>query len=317
MAIANPSQELLVSCALATDLLLAKEEADIRYIEYAGMVAENRARKEAERGSMPVQGGRAAAGNGASQGSMENKYSKEGEALSREDRIPAGNTPSQDNEAQAQDRPPAESETRAALRNAVMKGNRNGIAAVTRQALAEGEEPASLLNGVLLPAINDVGELFDKGKYFLPQLIGSAEAMKNAIEVLEPLLLKETDAADMPTVVIATVEGDIHDIGKNLVALMLKNYGYRVIDLGKDVTAEKIVETAIEENAEMIGLSALMTTTMMRMKDVVELAAAKGCKSRIIIGGAAVTESFAQEIGAHGYSRDAAECVRLVERLLG
>ena len=315
MAIANPSQELLVSCALATDLLLAKEEADIRYIEYAGMVAENRARKEAERGSMPVQGGRAAAGNGASQGSMENKYSKEGEALSREDRIPAGNTPSQDNEAQAQDRPPAESETRAALRNAVMKGNRNGIAAVTRQALAEGEEPASLLNGVLLPAINDVGELFDKGKYFLPQLIGSAEAMKNAIEVLEPLLLKETDAADMPTVVIATVEGDIHDIGKNLVALMLKNYGFHVIDLGKDVPKEEIVRAAKENNARIIALSALMTTTMQRMREVIEYAREQNVDAKVMIGGAVITQDYADEIGADGYSADAAEAVRLAKRL--
>ena len=97
---------------------------------------------------------------------------------------------------------------------------------------------------------------------------------------------------------------------------MLRNYGYRVIDLGKDVTAEKIIETAMTEDAAIIGLSALMTTTMMRMKDVVELAAVNGCRSKIIIGGAAVTESFAQEIGAHGYSKDAAECVRLVERLL-
>ena len=133
---------------------------------------------------------------------------------------------------------------------------------------------------------------------------------------MEPMLEREGDAAKKATVVIATVEGDIHDIGKNLVALMLKNYGYHVIDLGKDVPAEQIVEAAMQEQAKIIGLSALMTTTMMRMKDVVELAAQKGCESRIVIGGAATTESFAKEIGAHGYSKDAAECVRLVERLL-
>lgn len=105
---------------------------------------------------------------------------------------------------------------REKLYNAVMKGNRNGIAAITKEALSTGEEASALLNEILLPAINEVGELFDKGKYFLPQLIGSAEAMKNSIEVLEPLLLKNADTDNMPVVVIATVEGDIHDIGKIL-----------------------------------------------------------------------------------------------------
>ena len=122
--------------------------------------------------------------------------------------------------------------------------------------------------------------------------------------------------AGMPTLVIATVEGDIHDIGKNLVVLMLKNYGYNVIDMGKDVPCEDIVDTAIREDAAIIGLSALMTTTMMRMQDVVELCKEKGCKSKVIIGGACITQSFADEIGADGYSKDAAECVKLVERLL-
>jgi 5-methyltetrahydrofolate--homocysteine methyltransferase len=129
-------------------------------------------------------------------------------------------------------------------------------------------------------------------------------------------LEKKGDGADMPTIVFATVEGDIHDIGKNLVVLMLKNYGYRVIDLGKDVPAETIVDTAMSEGAAIIGLSALMTTTMMRMQDVVELCREKGCTSKVIIGGACITQSFADEIGADGYSGDAAECVKLVERLL-
>ena len=115
---------------------------------------------------------------------------------------------------------------------------------------------------------------------------------------------------------MATVEGDIHDIGKNLVVLMLKNYGYHVIDLGKDVSKERIIQAAIEEKADIIGLSALMTTTMMRMKDVVELATEKGYEGKIIIGGACITQSFADEIGADGYSGDAADCVKLVQRLL-
>lgn len=121
------------------------------------------------------------------------------------------------------------------LKTAVLKGNRNGIVKITKEALESGEKPAELLNQVLLPAINQVGEFFDQGKYFLPQLIASAEAMKNSIEVLEPLLQTGGTGEEMPVVVIATVEGDIHDIGKNLVALMLKNHGFHVIDLGKDV----------------------------------------------------------------------------------
>lgn len=281
MAIANPSQELLVSCALATDLLLAKDEADIRYIEYANTLAENRGRKEAEE-------------------QKRKQDAKTEDAAGKAGQDKAG-----------QDK----GGSRAALRNAVLKGNRNGIAAITWAALEEGEEPSAILNETLLPAINEVGELFDKGKYFLPQLIGSAEAMKNSIEILEPLLLKASDAADMPVVVIATVEGDIHDIGKNLVALMLKNYGFKVIDLGKDVPKEEIVRAAKEHNAQIIALSALMTTTMQRMREVVQYAKEQAVDAKIMIGGAVVTQDYADEIGADGYSPDAAEAVRLAKRL--
>ena len=185
-----------------------------------------------------------------------------------------------------------------------------------KKMLSDGAKPDEIINNSLIPAINEVGELFNQKKYFLPQLIGSANTMKLAIEHLEPLLEKKDSGEDMPTLVIATVEGDIHDIGKNLVVLMLKNYGYNVIDMGKDVPCEDIVNKAIETNAAVIGLSALMTTTMMRMKDVVEICKEKGCKSKVVIGGACITQSFADEIGADGYSKDAAECVKLVERLL-
>ncbi len=173
-----------------------------------------------------------------------------------------------------------------------------------------------MLNEVLLPAINEVGELFDSGRYFLPQLIASAEAMKNSIQVLEPLLQRDTDSSDMPTVIIATVEGDIHDIGKNLVALMLKNYGFRVIDLGKDVPKEKIIREAKANNAKIIALSALMTTTMRRMKEVIDYAKAEGVTAKVMIGGAVATQDYADEIGADGYSADAAEAVKLAKRLI-
>lgn len=199
----------------------------------------------------------------------------------------------------------------------VLKGKKNTIADETQKLLDNGADANELLNNSLLPAINDVGEFFDKGKYFLPQLIASAEAMKNAIAILQPKLLQENDKQDMPTICFATVEGDIHDIGKNLVVLMLQNYGYNVIDLGKDITKEEIIDSAIKNNAAIIGLSALMTTTMQEMKSVVDYAKEKNCSAKIMIGGAVITEDYMEQIGAHGYAKDAAEAVRVVQKLLG
>ncbi len=200
---------------------------------------------------------------------------------------------------------------------AVLDGDKETIVSIAKKAIDAGETPGDIINNQLIPAINKVGEFFEKKAYFLPQLIASANAMETAIGYLEPLLAKDGPGESKGKVVIATVEGDVHDIGKNLVALMLKNYGYTVIDLGKDVPADVIVDTAIKEDADIIGLSALMTTTMVRMKDVVELAGERGCRAKIIIGGAAITESYATEIGADGYSKDAADCVKLVAKLMG
>ena len=183
--------------------------------------------------------------------------------------------------------------------------------------LKAGETPSEIIENHLIPGINLVGDYYDQKKYFLPQLIAGANAMKLGMEYLEPMLASAGGDEAKATIVFATVEGDIHDIGKNLVVLMLKNYGFHVIDLGKDVPASVIVDKALETDASVIGLSALMTTTMMRMKDVVELAKERNCHAKIIIGGAAITESFAEEIGADGYSRDASDCVKLVQRLTG
>ena len=291
MAIANPSQELLMSCALAADLLLNKEEAALRYIEYAGGVRERREEKEAELAKklalLENQGTTAktgTAGNAAKEATTDNG--------------------------------PQINEMQDKLKTAVLKGNRNGIVKITKEALESGEKPAELLNQVLLPAINQVGEFFDQGKYFLPQLIASAEAMKNSIEVLEPLLQTGGTGEEMPVVVIATVEGDIHDIGKNLVALMLKNHGFHVIDLGKDVPQAKILESAKEHHAEFIALSALMTTTMQRMREIVAAAKEEGITAKIIIGGAVITQEYADEIAADGYSKDAADAVKLAKSLM-
>ncbi len=291
MAIANPSQELLVSCALATDLLLNKEEAALRYIEYAGGVRERREEKEAElaRQLSLLESQGAANGQTSNAGSVEKAAVEKG---------------------------PQINEMQDKLKTAVLKGNRNGIVKITKEALESGEKPAELLNQVLLPAINQVGEYFDQGKYFLPQLIASAEAMKNSIEILEPLLQTGSAGEEMPIVVIATVEGDIHDIGKNLVALMLKNHGFHVIDLGKDVPQAKILETAREHHAEFIALSALMTTTMQRMREIVAAAKQEGITAKIIIGGAVITQEYADEIGADGYSKDAADAVKLAKSLM-
>ena len=199
----------------------------------------------------------------------------------------------------------------------MVKGDKETIISEVQKVIADGVAPADVIEEYLIPGINRVGDYYDQKKYFLPQLIAGANAMKEAMEYLEPLLLADRKEEPKATVVMATVEGDIHDIGKNLVVLMLKNYGYRVFDMGKDVPAEHIVQKAMEENAQIIGLSALMTTTMMKMKEVVELAKVEGCSAKIIIGGACITESFAEEIHADGYSKDASDCVRLVESLVG
>ena len=198
----------------------------------------------------------------------------------------------------------------------VVKGNKTSIVEDVKKALESGRKPQDIIDEDLIPAVNKVGELFDAKKYFLPQLIAGATAMDMAIEYITPLLQSKDVKASKGTVVIATVEGDIHDIGKNLVALMLKNYGYKVIDLGKDVPKDVILEAAKEHNADIIGLSALMTTTMMRMKDVVDTVKKEKLKYKIIIGGAVVSQNFADEIGADGYSKDANEAVKVVERLL-
>ena len=303
MAIANPSQELLMCCALATDLLLNKEGADLRYIEYAGAMK--------ERQSLNPNFNMNTAIYPAKKAIIHPKNQSIPDSVTNHAENPANNLQNLDDLAKKND------VLHENLHNAVLKGNRNGIARLTQAALDAGEKPDSLLNDVLLPAINQVGEYFDKGKYFLPQLIASAETMKNAIEVLEPLLLRETESKDMPVVVIATVEGDIHDIGKNLVALMLKNYGFEVIDLGKDVPSERIIAAAKEHNAQIIALSALMTTTMQRMREVIADANAQKLESRIMIGGAVITQDYANEIGADGYSKDAADAVKLAQRLCG
>lgn len=281
MAIANPSNQLLMGISFASDLLRNKEGSDIAYIEQIQRMA-------------PL---KEAAMAKAAQSAGNNGIKKTEQTDNK----------STDKEADQKKNPVFE---------AVLKGNKDGIVDFVKEELSQGTKPGEILDGLLIPAINEVGTLFDKQIYFLPQLISSANTMEQAVEYLEPLLKEGGTNEKMPTIIIATVEGDIHDIGKNLVALMLRNYGYEVIDLGKDVQADKIIAAAKEHNASIIVLSALMTTTMMRMKDTIALKQKENLNVKVMIGGAVTTQSFADEIGADGYSKDAADAVRLAKKLL-
>lgn len=276
MAIANPGQTLLTNAALAADLLLNKEEADLNYI------------------------------NGVCRAEISTDSSKNSK-----------NSKNPEHSGSVAESPDADGGVEHPLFTSVVKGKGGQIVELVKKELADGVAPAAIIDTYLIPAINHVGDLFAKGTYFLPQLISSAETMEKAIDYLEPLLAKERGDKKLDTVVVATVKGDIHDIGKNLVVLMLKNYGYDVIDLGKDVDSQVILDTAREKDAAVIGLSALMTTTMTEMKTLIDMAGEQGIGAKIIIGGAVVTESYAKEIGADGYSKDAREAVELVNKLLG
>ncbi|SHG98791.1 methionine synthase (B12-dependent) [Thermosyntropha lipolytica DSM 11003] len=202
------------------------------------------------------------------------------------------------------------------IRNAVLEGNVEGIIPLLEEALEkEKVEPLTIINNALIPGIEKAGELYDRKEYFLPQLMRAADAMKTAFSYLKPMLAEESDA-QRGVVVLATVEGDIHDIGKNIVGVMLENYGFKVIDLGKDVKAKDIVDAAQREKADIVGLSALMTTTMPRMKEVIEEVKKRGLSCRVMVGGAVLTQEYADSIGADGYSEDARSAVLLAQQLM-
>ncbi|HLA27828.1 MAG TPA: homocysteine S-methyltransferase family protein [Syntrophales bacterium] len=199
---------------------------------------------------------------------------------------------------------------------AIEEGNREDIIKLVEEALLSGADARRLVDEAMIPAIVKVGELFDKKKYFLPQLIAAAEAMKKALAFLEPRLADgKTAALHKGVVVLATVKGDVHDIGKNIVALMLRNHGYLVVDLGKNVPVEMIIEAMKKHNPQVVGLSALMTTTMVNMKEVIDLAAKEGLNCPFLVGGAVVTGSYASSIGA-AYAKDGVDAVRVVQQLI-
>ena len=181
---------------------------------------------------------------------------------------------------------------------------RSMLAALRTGSSLRGKLPFDLVNESLIPAITEVGSRYEKKIYFLPQLIRSAETMQAGFAHLKPLM-KQDASVKRPVIIMATVQGDVHDIGKNIVCLLLGNHGFDVVDAGKDVPAEKIVEMAIEHHARLIGLSALMTTTMVRMEDTIQLVKEKNLPIKVMVGGAAVTKAFADSIGADAYCVDA------------
>ncbi|MGE5509462.1 MAG: homocysteine S-methyltransferase family protein [Chitinophagales bacterium] len=200
----------------------------------------------------------------------------------------------------------------APLFRAVVEGESSRVANLVGKALAEAA-PLEVINRAVVPALEEVGRRYERGDYFLPQLMLAAEAARAAFAELKPHLAEAGGGASRATVVLATVEGDIHDIGKNIVAVMLENHGFRVVDLGKDVPARRIVEAVRREGASLVGLSALMTTTMMGMAQVIQALRAEGAPVKVLVGGAVVTEAFARSIGADGYGKDAVAAVRLAQ----
>jgi 5-methyltetrahydrofolate--homocysteine methyltransferase len=200
------------------------------------------------------------------------------------------------------------------ISEAVLTGKKKSITALIEKQIAQGTAPEYIINEMIIPALQKVGDLYEQKVYFLPHLIYSAEAARAAFDHLERNYITGSQEGKKK-VVIATVKGDIHDIGKNLVAMLLRNHGYAVTDLGKDVPAETIIKTAADQDADIIGLSALITTTAKEMENVISLARKEGLRAKIMVGGAVVTEKYAKSIGADAYSADAAGAVREAARL--
>ena len=206
----------------------------------------------------------------------------------------------------------------SSLREAVLKGDAPGAAAAARRLLDEGADPVAVISQGISPAMAEVGRLFEEGEYFVPELLISARATKGVFEILRPILAR-TGAQPAGRVVLGTVHGDLHDIGKNLVGAMLEGGGFEVTDLGVNVPPDRFVAAAREKGAQIVGLSALLTTTLPAMKTAIETFKTAGIrdKVKVMIGGAPVTQGYADSIGADGYADNAAASVDLARRLAG
>jgi 5-methyltetrahydrofolate--homocysteine methyltransferase len=201
------------------------------------------------------------------------------------------------------------------LFDAVLCGDAKTVRAVTEEALKEGVDPLKLVNEFMVPAMDEVGRRFECSDYFVPELLLSARAMKAALELIRPLLVAQ-GTEPLARVVIGTVKGDLHDIGKNLVSAMLEGGGFEVIDLGVNVSPEMFIQAVREKNAQIIAMSALLTTTMPAMKSTIEALKAAGVREqvKVLIGGAPITQKYADEIGADGFSDNAVGAVALARK---
>ena len=204
------------------------------------------------------------------------------------------------------------------LKQAVIEGESEDAEKFAKEALDQKVDPLKCINLGLMPGIQEVGDLFSKGDYFLPELIMGADAMKADLEILEPALVGGQKREVVGRVVLGTVEGDLHEIGKTLVGTMLTANGFQVTDIGVDQTAEAFIKAVEENNADIVGASALLTTTMLQQKKLIEALEGAGLrdKVKVMIGGAPVTERYAEEIGADGYAEDAISSVDIAYRLM-
>ena len=203
------------------------------------------------------------------------------------------------------------------LYTAVLEGDAKSSAAITKQALDEGVEPMTLVTDTMVPAMDEAGRRFEAEEYFVPELLLAARAMKAAMALIRPLLVA-SGAKSAGRVAVGTVKGDLHDIGKNLVASMLEGGGFDVLDLGADVSPEKFIEAVKEKGAQVVCLSALLTVTMPAMKTTIEALKTAGVRGsvKVLVGGAPVTAQYANEIGADGYGENANSAVALTRKLL-
>ena len=204
------------------------------------------------------------------------------------------------------------------LRAAIVRGDAAGAIVETRKILEQGTDAGRIVSEGISPAMAEVGRLFEEGEYFVPELLISARATKEAFQLLRPALVR-TGAKPKGRVILGTVQGDLHDIGKNLVAALLEGGGFEVIDLGVDVPPQKFIAAVREKRAEIVGLSALLTTTLPAMKNAIDAFSSAGIRDQIkvMIGGAPVTKRYAESIGADGYGENAAASVQLALRLIG
>ncbi len=202
-----------------------------------------------------------------------------------------------------------------ALADAVIKGDQSTAVEITKAALEDGTPPKSVLNEGLIAGMDVVGASFKKNEVYIPEVLIAARAMKMAMEILEPELVK-AGVKPIGKFLIGTVQGDLHDIGKNLVAMMLKGAGFEVVDLGVDVGPDKFVEQVKTQGVHVVGMSALLTTTMPGMEKTIKALKEAGVSAKIMIGGAPVTQGYADKIGADGYAADAASAVDMVKSLV-